>query len=216
MTTSPDVASQRVAEIIAERIHSGQLGPGDRLKQGELALELGVSRIPVRDALRVLASRGMVELRDNAGARVVALSRREMEMSYRIREQLEPMLLADSIPHLAEADMQAIAECKARLDAVHEVEDYMPLSRAFHWAAFAGHRSPLLAQIVERLWDTTQGYRRAFAALALRDAERMAIMRSERDLLFGAIVRREVELAPMMLAQHIRRTQMALARFGLP
>ena len=67
--------------------------------------------------------------------------------------------------------------------------------------------------IRDRLWDTTHSYRRAYAELALRDAERMQIMCAERDLLFGAIVRREVDLAPRILSAHIRRTHIGLLEY---
>lgn len=208
------VASQRVADVVAERILTGQLKPGDRIKQDELASELNLSRIPVRDALRILETRGLVSLRANAGARVASLSLRDMELSYQIRELLEPMLLAESIPNLTEAQFTEMREVKARLERVTDADDYMPLAKAFHWAAFSGHQAPLLAQIVERLWDTTHHYRRAYAVLALQNAELMDVMRTERDLLFGAIVRREVDLAPRMLSAHIRRTHIGLLEHG--
>jgi DNA-binding GntR family transcriptional regulator len=204
------VASQRVADVVAERILTGQLKPGDRIKQDELASELNLSRIPVRDALRILETRGLVSLRANAGARVASLTVRDMELSYQIREMLEPMLLAESIPHLAGKDFAEMREIKARLERVTDAEDYMPLAKQFHWTAFSGHQAPLLAQIVERLWDTTHHYRRAYAVLALQNAELMEVMRAERDLLFGAILRREVDLAPRILAAHIRRTHIGL------
>jgi DNA-binding GntR family transcriptional regulator len=190
------------------------LKPGDRIKQDELARELNLSRIPVRDALRMLESRGLVSLKANAGARVTALTVHDMDISYRIREQLEPILLGDSIPNLTEADFTDMREAKAQLETVTDVDAYMPLSRQFHWASFRGHRAPLLAQIVERLWETTHSYRRVYAQFALQNAERMAIMRAERDLLFGAIERREVDLAPRMLSAHIRRTHMGLLEHG--
>lgn len=208
------VASQRVADLLAERILTGRLKPGERLKQDELAAELNLSRIPVRDALRILETRGLVSLRANAGARVTSLTLRDMEISYRIREYLEPMLLEESMPHLTDADIDEMGEIKVLLDAVADVDEYMPLSKQFHWISFRGNQAPLLAQIVERLWDTTHSYRRAYAALALRDAERMQIMRAERDLLFGAIRRREVDLAPRILSAHIRRTHLGLLEAG--
>lgn len=204
------VASQRVADVVAERILAGQLKPGDRIKQDELASELNLSRIPVRDALRILETRGLVSLRANAGARVASLTVRDMELSYRIRELLEPMLLAESIPHLTEADFAEMREVKARLENVTDADDYMPLAQRFHWIAFRGHQAPLLAQIVERLWDTTHHYRRAYAVVVLQNAELMDVMRAERDLLFGAILRREVDLAPRILGAHIRRTHIGL------
>jgi DNA-binding GntR family transcriptional regulator len=204
------VASQRVADIVAERILTGQLKPGDRIKQDDLASELNLSRIPVRDALRILETRGLVSLRANAGARVASLTVRDMELSYQIREMLEPMLLAESIPGLTEHDFAEMRAVKAKLERVTDADDYLPLARQFHWTAFRGHGVPLLAQIVERLWDTTQHYRRAYAVLALQNAELMEVMRAERDLLFGAILRREVDLAPRILAAHIRRTHIGL------
>jgi DNA-binding GntR family transcriptional regulator len=204
------VASQRVADIVAERIMTGQLKPGARIKQDELASELSLSRIPVRDALRILETRGLVSLRANAGARVTSLTLRDMELSYQIREVLEPMLLAESIPNLTEADHAHMRELKTKLETVAEIDEYMPLVREFHWTAFSGHQATLLAQIVERLWDTTHHYRRAYAVLVMQDAELMGVMRAERDLLLGAIVRREADLAPRLLATHIRRTHIGL------
>lgn len=204
------VASQRVADIVAERIMTGQLKPGARIKQDELASELSLSRIPVRDALRILETRGLVSLRANAGARVTSLTLRDMELSYQIREVLEPMLLAESIPNLTEADHAHMRELKAKLETVADIDEYMPIVREFHWTAFSGHQAPLLAQIVERLWDTTHHYRRAYAVLVMQDAELMGVMRAERELLLGAIVRREADLAPRFLAAHIRRTHIGL------
>lgn len=208
------IASQRVADVVAERILTGRLKPGDRIKQDDLASELNLSRIPVRDALRILETRGLVSLRANAGARVASLTVRDMELSYRIRELLEPMLLAESIPNLTDAHFAKMRDVKARLEAVADVDAYMPLAQEFHWISFSGHQAPLLMQIVERLWDTTHHYRRVYAELALRNAELMEVMRAERDLLFGAIMRREVDLAPRMLSAHIRRTHIGLLEHG--
>ena len=207
-------ASERVADILAERILSGELRPGERIKQDELASELDISRIPVRDALRILETRGLVSLKTNAGARVTTLSAKDVDESYRIRELLEPMLLADSIPRLTDADFAEMAEIKVRLEGLDNLDDYMALSREFHWATFRGHNAPLLANIVERLWDTTQSYRRAYAKLSLRDAERWQTMRAERDLLFGSICRREVDMAPQILALHIQRTRRGLVEYA--
>jgi DNA-binding GntR family transcriptional regulator len=209
-----NVASQRVIDVLAARILSGELKPGERIKQDELAAELGISRIPVRDALRTLETRGMVSLKANAGARVTSLTSKDMDLSYRIRELLEPMLLAESIPNLTDDDIAEMGKIKLTLDRVDNIDDYLPLSRQFHWASFRGHQAPLLAQIVERLWDTTQNYRAAYARLSLQDEARMQIMRDERDLLFGAISRRETDLAPRILATHIRRTHLALLEYS--
>ena len=66
--------------------------------------------------------------------------------------------------------------------------------------------------MVERLWDTTQSYRRAYAKLALRNGAR--VLRTEHEMLFSAIERREVETAQNVLALHISRTRVGLSKYG--
>lgn len=204
------VASQRVADILAERILSGQLPPGTRIKQDELADELNTSRIPVRDALRILETRGLVTLRANAGARVASMTLRDLEINYEIRERIEPMLLADSIPNLSDTDIAAMHLLTEQIEATRDVEIFLALDRQFHWTSYRGHRAPQLAQIVERLWDTTQGFRRTYTERALAAGAR--IVGAEHRLLMHAVERREAETATAVLAMHIRRTRVDLRR----
>lgn len=210
------VASQRVADILAERILSGDLAPGARIKQDELAEELQTSRIPVRDALRMLEARGLVTMRANAGARVTSLTRRDLEISYEIRERIEPLLLADSIPHLTEEDIADLRRVMERNETVSDVDEAIALGREFHWITYRRHSTPLLAQIVERVWDTTQSYRRAYMKLAMGGStvggERTHDL--EHRLLFDSISKREVETAQAALIMHIRRTRTGLVRYG--
>lgn len=210
----PNVASQRVAEYLAERILTGKLAPGTRIKQDELAAELNMSRIPVRDALRVLETRGLVTLKANSGARVSSLTARDIDISYRIREQLEPILLANSMPNLTDKEFAEMEDINQRMDQVTDADSFLPLNRQFHFTAFRCHRAPQLFQIVERIWDTTQSYRRTYAQLALQDAERSDVMKTERSLLLGSIRRREFEMAPKILAMHIARAHMGLLKYG--
>ncbi|HEX7821233.1 MAG TPA: GntR family transcriptional regulator [Sphingobium sp.] len=208
----PLVASHRVAELLAERILSGQLKPGEWIKQDELAAELGMSRIPVRDALRILETRGLVSLRANSGARVTSYTGRDIEISYEIREKIEPMLLAESMPHLTDADIEAMREILDALVQATDVDEFLPLDRQFHWLSYSRHATPGLAQIIERLWDTTQTYRRLYAKIALKNGGK--ILRAEHELLFGAIERREIAMAQATLVMHIRRTRIGLINYG--
>lgn len=210
--TESTVASQRVADILAERILSGELRPGTRIKQDELAIELNMSRIPVRDALRMLEMRGLVSLKANAGARVAEVTIRDMEITYQMRERLEPMLLAESIPNLTEADIEEMRETLARLNAVENVEEFLPLDRKFHWISYRHHNAAQLAQAVERLWDTTQSYRRAYAKIALKNGGK--VLRIEHEMLFSAVERREVQTAQNVLVLHISRTRIGLSKYG--
>ena len=213
MTSMPAesrVASQRVADAIAEQILSGALAPGARIKQEELAAELEASRVPVREALRMLESRGLVVIRANSGAWVSEMTQRDLMLSYRIRERIEPLLLLDSLPRLDDADLERMSEIQDRIEANHDVEDFLVLDRELHWTTYRAHQAPQLAAMVARLWDVTQHYRREFTRLA--GDERSWVIDSEHRLLIEALRNRDPESAESVLTQHIRRTRLELGR----
>lgn len=207
-----NVASQRVADVLAERILTGSLPPGARIKQDDLAVELKTSRIPVRDALRMLEARGLVTMRANAGARVASLTMRDLEISYEIRERIEPLLLADSIPNLTKGDISEMRAVLEQLENESDVDRAVALGREFHRISYRRHNTPLLAQIVERLWDTTQSYRRAYLAMA-KDAGTKT-HDTEHWLLLDSIEKGEIEPAQAALVMHVRRTRTRLLNSG--
>ncbi len=202
-------ASQRIAEIIGERILSGMLAPGARIKQEQIADELAASRIPVREALRILESRGLVTLKSNSGAWVSQMDPHDLGISYQIRERIEPLLLVESLPRLTSADLAELRDIQDEIEGNDDVERFLVLDRRFHWATYRRHRAPQLAAMVERLWDTTQHYRRAFTRLAGREAS--WIITSEHRLLIDAISSADPETASTILTMHIRRTRLELA-----
>lgn len=209
-TGAAPVASQRIADVLRDRILSGQLPPGTRIKQDELADELATSRIPVREALRILESRGLVEVRSNSGAWVTEMDLHNLAITYQIRERIEPLLLADSIAHLDAPAIDRLTEIQAQIEANEDLDTFMRLDRDLHWATYAGHRAPYLATMVERLWDTTQHYRREFARrIGGRGAR---VVHLEHRLLIEAIASGDVTSASNVLALHIQRTRVELAR----
>jgi DNA-binding GntR family transcriptional regulator len=213
MVTIPNgaqVASQRVAEVIAERILSGELPPGTRVKQEELAAELGASRVPVREALRILESRGLVVLRANSGAWVAEMTPGDLTLSYQIRERVEPLLLLNSIPQLTDADIRDLHEIQTEIESTDDIERFLVLDRALHWTSYRGHQTPVLANMVERLWDTTQHYRREFMRIA--GGPHAWVTNSEHRLLIEAIEQRDLSAAEDVLALHIRRTRIELRK----
>jgi DNA-binding GntR family transcriptional regulator len=203
------VASQRIAAELAERILSGDLPPGTRIKQDELAAELATSRIPVREALRILAARGLVTLRANSGAWVTQMRLQDLQLSYRMRERLEPLLLEESLPHLTEDQVSRMREIQEQIEHNDDVERFLVLDREFHWTSYSGHQAAQLADIIARLWDSTQHYRRAFTRLA--GHERSWVIAAEHRLLIEAIDSADTVAAASVLEQHIRRTRIELA-----
>lgn len=204
------VASQRIADELRERILSGGLAPGTRIIQDELAEELNTSRLPVREALRILESRGLVTLRANQGAWVTSMDVRECELSYKVRERLEPLLLAESAPRLSDEDLDEMAAIQDRVEQTSDVEEFLVLDRRLHWVVYRHHDAEDLAAIVNRLWDTTQHYRRAFTRLA--GDRRSWIIGAEHRLLIEALRDRDHGSAERILELHIRRTRVELVK----
>ena len=89
-----NVASHRIAESLRTAILDGSYGPGERIRQEDVATRSGASRIPVREALRMLAAEGLVTLVANSGAWVTRLTMAECAELYLIRERLEPCCCA--------------------------------------------------------------------------------------------------------------------------
>jgi len=108
-------ASLRVADALREAISHGVYPPGTRLRQEEIAERFGASRVPVREALKVLEADGIVTLVANTGAWVSRLTLAECEEVYQTRERLEPLLLRLSAPHLDNSTIDELERLAERM-----------------------------------------------------------------------------------------------------
>ncbi len=96
-----------VVEELRSRILSGSIAPGLPLRQQALAEELGVSRIPLREAIRLLSTEGLLDLVPHRGAFVSMISLAEVREFFEIRLKLEPWLLHEAVPNLTEQDLHS-------------------------------------------------------------------------------------------------------------
>lgn len=208
--TNNSVLSSRIADELRTQILDGMLSPGERIRQEELAEQFGASRIPVREALRILVTDGLVNMVSNSGAWVSSLTQAECSELYQMRERLEPLLLRYSVPNLDEATISELGEMVEHMRAVDDIEEFMRLDRAFHWQTYAGAHTSTLGELIERLWNTTQPYRRVFTRLVR--SEGIEVTHLEHELLVEAIRRRDSEEAERILLGHIRRTRIELDR----
>lgn len=204
------VTGARVADELRAAILHGVYPPGTRLRQEELASQYGASRVPVREALRILESDGLVTTVANAGAWIARLSLNECVELYQVRERIEPLLLSYSLPQLAENQIDRMAELAEDMRQSRDVEQFLQWDREFHLLSYAGADTTFLGPTVERLWNTTQHYRRAFTRLL--DADSHRIVHDEHHMLVAAIRERDSDEAERVLLGHIRRTRRQLAR----
>ena len=199
----------RVAATLREEILSGVLAPGERLRQEDIAARFGASRQPVRDALRLLEGDGLVTLVANSGAWVSKLSESECYEAYQVRERLEPLLISQSIPHLTASQVKRLVELVAQIEKTKDIESFLRLDREFHLLSYAGAAPGMLREFVERIWNTTQHYRRAFAKLSnLQNSE---VTHMEHKLILDGILRKDSAAAQQALESHIRRTRVTLS-----
>jgi DNA-binding GntR family transcriptional regulator len=203
-------ASSRVAHYLRHAILSGEIGPGEWIRQEEVAERLGSSRLPVREALRILEAEGLTEHERHKGARVPSLSMHEVDVMYRMREQLEQLAIAESIPNLAVTDVARLEEIQVQIEGNTDVATFLELDREFHLHSYTGCRIEQLTGTVTRLWNSTAHYRRTFVTLT--GPGRRWVINAEHRLLLDAISRRDVVDAEQCLAGHIRRTRIELAR----
>jgi DNA-binding GntR family transcriptional regulator len=204
------VAGARVADELREAILHGAYPPGTRLRQEELASQYGASRVPVREALRILESEGLVKTVANTGAWIARLSLDECVELYQVRERIEPLLLRYSMPNLTSEQIDRLAELVEEMRQTGDVEQFLALDRQFHLGSYSGATTTFLGTTVERLWNTTQHYRRAFTRLL--DSESNRILHDEHHMLAAAIRESDSDEAERVLLGHIRRTRRQLAR----
>jgi DNA-binding GntR family transcriptional regulator len=202
------VATQRIAAHLRDAILGGALGPGDRVRQEDVAQQLGASRLPVREALQMLAAEGLIENEPNKGARVPRLGMHEVDVMYRMREQLEPIALTESLPELDDSDLQELLAIQDEIESDDDVNYFLELDRKFHLLTYAGCKIEPLNATVYRLWNATQHYRRAFVQIS--GPARMWVVNAEHRLLIDAIFRRDEVDAGRFLSGHIRRTRIEL------
>src|SRR6266568_1129025 len=202
------VASHRIAEHLRTQILSGELAPGERIRQEEVATALGASRLPVREALRILHSQGLVVIRANSGAWVSQMDLDECQLTYKMRERLEPLALVESIPNLTAANLEQLNEIQERIEANDDLDEFLRLDRQLHLLTYAGNPYEELSALIERLWNTTQPYRRAYVQRS--GHARDWIINAEHRLLLDAIGRSDTQDAERILTGHIRRTRLAL------
>lgn len=211
MTVTRDgAASARIADSIRIDILGGRLAPGARIRQEDVAERFGASRLPVREALRTLESDGLVTLVANTGAWVSRLTLEECVEIYQTRERIEPLLLRYAFPHYPDERIDQLLALAVRMESTRDVEEFLLLDREFHLLSYEGSGTSLIGELVHRLWNSTQHYRRAYTTSL--DDHRRRIVHDEHHLLTASLKDGDIEGAERVLEAHIRRTRLQLAQ----
>lgn len=215
----PSSAPRRVATLVEfaaehlrESIISGDMGPGQRIRIAEVAGELGMSLIPVREALQALSREGIVIPLPRRGYRVALLSIDDLSITYRLRLILEPLIVQMAVPHLEKHDLDGLQEILDVLDVA--LEDgkwtlHYGDHRAFHFDIYTKCGAPWLIRFSEMLWQNTQRYQRLTTRI---DGELKARMREHRGIL-RACRAGDADLAGELMRQHLTKAYAKIMAF---
>jgi DNA-binding GntR family transcriptional regulator len=198
--------ADQVAEVVRQRILTGQLKGGQPIRQEHLAAELGVSRIPLREALKQLADEGFVTITSHKGAVVAELSIAEVEELFDIRLKLESWLLQLAIPVMTERDLAALErnlEEQRRPDILPRWGD---VNWRFHEIMYLPASRPITLKLLKNIHDKIDRY------LRLEVTMRSGFNRElrEHDGLIASCRTRDVAAAVSLLERHIRDTARGL------
>lgn len=158
---APRALPELIYDTVRERILSGDLAPGVPVRQDTLAARLGVSKIPVREALTRLESEGLVISHPRRGFEVRPLSAAEAEEIFDLRLQVEPAAAGLGARTAGDGDRHAAAAALKALDQPAPGARVSDLNRAFHLALVAPSQRTLTLELVDRLHVLADRYVRA-------------------------------------------------------
>lgn len=199
-------------EAIRERILAGAYPEGEPLRQDTIAGELGVSRIPVREALRQLEAEGLVSFHPHRGAVVSSLSLAEIDEIFSLRAEIEAMLLRAAIPRLEEERLARAGEVLRRYGRAfrgRDVAAYGELNWQFHATLYEPADRPITLRMAQRLHQQADRYLRM--QLALTHGEDRAV--GEHQAILDAARAGEVRRGVSLLRQHVLGAGRSLVDF---
>lgn len=209
-----DSNAVRIYRALHERIVTGGVGRGERLRQEALAAEFDVSRTPLREALRWLAAEGLVELEPRRGARVADVRPEDMEQAYDARFALEPgaARLAAAVRRPDALEAMAVAVNRHRHVRAGDVPASFAANRDFHLALVAAGDNDHLTRLAELLWVPRIG-----GAIHERRRETQADVRADvldHEAIADAVARGEEDEAERLTTEHLERAVASFRRAG--
>lgn len=198
---------ETVAAALRLDILRGRLGAATRLDIDEIAASHGVSRTPVRDALKQLEAEGLVQVLPYRGVEVTSLTADDLRELFAIRIALERLAVARAARHITEAEITELRSILRRMGRLRSRdESWMALNIAFHDSIHAATRWPRLIEMIRVQRTNVERYVRARAAdLGI------ARQRAEHHALLDALIRGDALRAEQVITEHLHRTMEVLS-----
>jgi DNA-binding GntR family transcriptional regulator len=203
-----------VYSSLRESILNGAIAPGASLSQVQLANKLGVSRGPLREAVRMLQREGLVEAEVNRRGRVSSFSIDDLEQLYAMRIVHEALALRINVPKFTKADLNTLRGHLQRMDelADHDLKQWQVVDRELHFALVA-HTSGRMLRTIHELYDHADRYRWLYIKGVPRA---LSIAASEHKRIVDACADGDPVEASAELARHLARTALTVMTHHAP
>jgi len=198
-----------IANALRNAILQGRYKANQPLRQDRIARELGVSKIPLREALVQLKAEGLVSFMPNRGAVVTELSAKEVDEIFTMRIALETKALERAIPNLRPADF---IRAKSVLEIFEKEEDrtqWSELNWEFHATLYQASQMPRLLNTIETLHNNVTRY----LIIYLDRLSAQDISQKEHLAIFNACLKRNIDAATKQLTNHLRKASKRLVAF---
>ncbi|EKF18613.1 GntR family transcriptional regulator [Nitratireductor pacificus pht-3B] len=190
-------------------ILNGELPAGERLEQEQIAEQLGMSRLPIRQALDRLKEQGFIDMLPHRGAIVSPLTLEDMVELYAARQRLEAWALTDAWPHYTPDVVGTLRDSLRSCEAAAErgdLDDFMVANRNFHLQTYAPAGNRHLQSIIVKLYDLSERYQRT----SLQQPGRMQLSNTHHADMLKAIEDDSLEGLLAAAARHNGATQLSV------
>lgn len=210
--TTPVTVQLAVTNQIRNLILDGKLAPGERLRQDQLAETLSVSRMPVREAIRQLASEGLVTVVAHRGAFVTSLAPEAIRELYQVRSALESLAIHFAVPQIDEAALvnaERLLEQMSSAESGDNQEITIELDRRFHDELMDPAGMPYLQSLIKQSRQKSEAFRRAHTYIPGRSH----ISNQEHTQILEAVSTRNTALAEQLISEHLNNAANHLIAF---
>jgi DNA-binding GntR family transcriptional regulator len=197
----PPTAQEAVLAELRRSIVTGELKPGEQILQDALADRFGVSRVPLREALKILEGEGQVTYQPHRGYFVTELDVDDLREVYRIRDLLESEAVRVAVPLLTDSDLDRLEAAADGVDRADQSGDLLAMTQAnreFHFTLLEAADMPRLVRLSRVLWDATDAYRSRYYS----DAGHRQSVHDEHRAVVAAARARDAEEVVSLLRNH--------------
>ena len=198
-----------IAEVLREGIRQGMLAPGQPLIQASIAEAMGVSRIPVREALHALAAEGLVTFGEDGGARVTSLAPEEVDELWTLRALLESHMAPAIVRTATPADVAALRELVAAMDDL-DAAAWSDRNFTFHQELHRLSEMPHFADVTGRVLTMIEPYSRVAVSVLQEQSEAQA----EHHQMIDALAAQDADELARLLLHHSHRARKALLAYA--